>query len=166
VSDWKDWDRLLGPGERTESSSGSSEHDAAGREGTVIIRRRKKKDGRAIFEIFMQAKPAGFAPTGAEVVRLEVEGFNGQDCSGRKKCAQQSPLPPNGKLLRLAPGSKYTFEPADSDNGILSGLLAKCGCHLEGIESYKIYVEVQFVPANPQGTLRFAVCYPCGLIEG
>lgn len=161
MSDWKDWDQLLSPGKETESAGGSSEPDAAGREGSVVIRRRQKKDGRAIFELFMQAKPAGFAPTGAEVVRLEVEGFKGDNCRGTKKCAQQTPLPPNSNLLKLTPGSKYTFEPANSDDGALSGLLAKCNCGVEGVESYKIYVEVQFVPANPPGTLRFSVCYPC-----
>jgi hypothetical protein len=73
MSDWKDWDKLLGPGKETESSGGSSEPDAAGRKGSVVIRRRSDQgcNGHAIFEIFMEAKPPGFAPTGAKIVSLE-----------------------------------------------------------------------------------------------
>ncbi len=165
MSDWKDWDKLLGPGKDTESSGGGSEPDAAGRKGSIVIRRRDRKGGRAIFELFMEAKPANFAPTAADIVRLEVEGFDKGECGGRKKCAQQAPVPANSNLLKLVKGTTYTFEPANHDNGLLSGLLAKCSCATPGVESYKVYVEVQFTPANPPGTLRFSICYPCGISE-
>lgn len=69
----------------------------AGRKGSVVIRRRTDQDcnGHAIFEIFMEAKPPNFAPTGEKIVSLEVEGFEELSCNGRKKCAQHKRLPAN-----------------------------------------------------------------------
>ena len=128
MSDWKDWDTLLGPGTESESSGGGSEPDAAGRKGSLVIRRRDRPGGRAIFEIFMGATPANFAPTAADIVSLEVEGFRGRECGGRKICAQHAPVPANSGLLTLVTGSTYTFEPSNHDGGLLSGLLAKCSC--------------------------------------
>lgn len=167
MSDWKDWDKLLGPGKETESSGGSSETDAAGRKGSVVIRRRSDQgcNGHAIFEIFMEAKPPGFAPTGAKIVSLEVEGFDKLGCTGRKKCAQHKRLPANANLLKLIPNTRYSFEPAGHDGGVLSGLLCKCSCCVKDVQSYKVYVEVEFIPPNPPGTVRFSICFPCGVIE-
>jgi hypothetical protein len=53
MSDWKDWDKLLGPGKESESSGGSSEPDAAGRKGSVVIWRRSDQgcNGHAIFAV-------------------------------------------------------------------------------------------------------------------
>ena len=166
MSDWDRWDKLLGPGHETESSGGSGS-DGKGHQGTIVIRRRinKQRSGRAIFEVFLEGKPAGFAPAQAEVVSLEVEGFAGLECSERKICAQFGQLPPNAGLLKLVPGSKFTFEPAGHDGGVLSGLLAKCDCAKEGVKSYKIYVEVEFTPPVPAVKIRFSICYPCGRIE-
>ncbi|HYV24292.1 MAG TPA: hypothetical protein VE969_03570 [Pyrinomonadaceae bacterium] len=166
MSDWKDWDKLLGPGKETESSGGSSAKDPKGREGTIVIRRRTRKNGRAIFEVFLKPQPANFAPTGAEVVSLEVEGFKEADCTGRKVCAQFAPIPAGKSLLKLVPGSAFTFEPSDHDGGLLNSLLNKCDCGVKGVQSYKIYVEVKITPEpKPPKNLRFSICYPCGLIE-
>jgi hypothetical protein len=76
-----------------------------------------------------------------------------------------TPVPPNSNLLKLVKGTTYTFEPSNHDNGLLSSLLAKCSCVTPSVESSKVYVEVQFTPANPPGTLRFSICYPCGAGE-
>jgi hypothetical protein len=169
MSDWKAWDKLLGPGRDTESTGASSEPDQNGRKGSVIIRCRSDqgKNGRAIFEVFMEAKPANFAPTGAKIASLEVEGFDEDDCTGRKKCAKHHALPANANLLKLVPGSKFSFEPIGHDGGILSQLLAQCNCDVEGVESYKIYVEVEFIPnpPNPPNTVRFSSCFPCDEID-
>ena len=165
MSDWKDWDKLLGPGTDTESYSGSSEPDGAGHKGTSVIRRRRVPNGKAIFEVVMEAAPPGFAPTAADVVSLEVEGFDNSTCGGKKLCAQFTFLPPNAGLLKPVPGGKLSFEPADNDGGLLSGLLAKCSCGTAGVKSYMVYVTVAFTPPNPAAKLRFSSCTPCGAVE-
>jgi hypothetical protein len=167
MSDWKDWEKLLGPGE-VQSSGGSSEPDTQnGRKGSVVIRRRIKKEGggKSIFEIFLDRKP-GFAPTSAEIVSLEVEGFIEEGCSERKQCAKHAQIPAGMTLLKPVAGGALAFEPAESDDGILSKLIEQCGCSSEGVKSYKVYVEVKITPEpTPPLNMRFSICYNCEEID-
>jgi len=172
MSDWDDWGKLLGgpddkPDDQTESSGGSSEPDKHGRKGTIVIRRKinKKKTGRSIFEIFIDPK-TGFAPQGAEIVSLEVEGFVKANCSDRKMCAEHAKIPAGTQLLKPAFKGAHTFEPADHDNGVLSKLIEICECGKKGEKSYKVFVEVNIKPEpTPPQNMRFSICHNCGEIE-
>jgi hypothetical protein len=163
MADWDDWNDLLGGGSEPTISIGLSAKDKNGNESSMVIRRRDKKNGRAIFELFLNrqstfGKNAG-APTGARIESLEVEGFTKEGCKGKKTCAQFQNVPAKTKLIKPSAASKFTFEPDDHDGGMLSGLLAKCSCHKDE-ESYKIYVTVSVDPAPPT-TLRFSCCDAC-----
>jgi hypothetical protein len=164
MSDWKKWDELLGGGHGETVSYGLTAKDGAGKESSLVIRRRTKAPGRAIFELFINpqsvfGKPPGGPPTSAKIVSLEVEGFVGKGCEGRKSCAQFKLIPPGTILIGPTPGSKFTFEPTDHDSGELSKLLAACSCG-EAEESYRTYVTVEILP-EPATRMRFTCCDEC-----
>jgi hypothetical protein len=160
---WEEWDRLLGGGSEQTISVGLTGKDSAGRESSLIVRRRDKKGGHAIFELFINPQstfgnPAG-PPTEARIVSLEVEGFVETTCTGKKTCAQFKWTPADMKLLKPSAGSKFSFEPAGSDDGLLSELLEKCSCGQDEA-SYATYITVEIQPA-PATTMRFSCCDSC-----
>lgn len=153
---------VLGPGEI--SKSGSSVSDDPGDRSGVLVMGTHSTNGRSSFRLVLY--DLDFKPTAASVTRFVVTGYSADHCSGEVQCTENA-LPAN-PISFSPPQSNnyghYFFAANAHDNGILTGLLAQCGCDTAGVHSVKVIVQVEVIPSpDPPVDMQFEFCFECRL---
>jgi hypothetical protein len=152
-------ERILGVGQQRRSgSTARPQGGRGGRQGTLVMIR---ANGKATFRL---TTTGGQPPTSATVTRFVVTGFDQTGCRGRAVCSQNALLAnpvPFRRPTRNRSGTSF-FDPGGSDNGILEGLLRRCGCSTRGVGSVQIEVQVRVDPQPvPPSDLTFVFCEEC-----
>lgn len=166
-----EFENVLGPANNNEYlSSGAS--DELFPDSSMQIKQ-NLDNNRAAFSISM-LNPDADKPDDIKIEAFEIKAFSNDNCQGDIVCQNFTKDPPAtfedpetlGQVPAPPEGNGWTAAPKTHDNGVLAGLIARCGCDTENVKSYQITVHVELTFTDEQGvstkqTMSFNFCFEC-----